>query len=238
MNVVLIVLVAAAAMLFVELFLPARRSPASPAWIARALSLNALQAATAYLGAISWDRWFSVVPPLIELDSALPVQVAAGYGLVTFVYYWWHRARHQVPLLWRWLHRLHHSPSRLEIITSFYKHPLELLANGLLSSALLWLVLGLPAKAVALTVLATGLAELFYHWNVRTPRWLGWFFQRPEMHRVHHQRGVHSSNFSDLPLWDLLFGTFNNPHHDDVVCGFAEEQRLGALLVGRPVREC
>jgi sterol desaturase/sphingolipid hydroxylase (fatty acid hydroxylase superfamily) len=36
--------------------------------------------------------------------------------------------------------------------------------------------------------------------------WLGSVFQRPESHCVHHQEGVHSFNYSDLPLWDMLLG--------------------------------
>ena len=42
-----------------------------------------------------------------------------GYLTITFVYYWWHRARHEHPWLWRYLHQIHHSPARLEIVTSF-----------------------------------------------------------------------------------------------------------------------
>ena len=49
-----------------------------------------------------------------------------GYLVITFVYYWWHRARHEVPILWRCFHQVHHSPQRIEIITSFYKHPVEI----------------------------------------------------------------------------------------------------------------
>src|SRR4029078_8492623 len=75
-----------------------------------------------------------------------------------------------------------------------------------LSSAILYLGVGLGAAAAAGAVLLSGFAELFYHWNVRTPHWLGYLFQRPESHCVHHQEGVHSYNFADLPLWDILFG--------------------------------
>ena len=35
--------------------------------------------------------------------------------------------------------------------------------------------------------------------------------QRPESHSLHHARGVHRHNYSDLPLWDIVFGTFRNP---------------------------
>jgi len=56
---------------------------------------------------------------------------------------------------------------------------------------------------------------------VRTPRWIGYFIQRPEAHCEHHRLGVHGSNYGDLPLWDLLFGTFRNPASFAGDCGFA-----------------
>jgi sterol desaturase/sphingolipid hydroxylase (fatty acid hydroxylase superfamily) len=51
---------------------------------------------------------------------------------------------------------------------------------------------------------------------------------------VHHQEGVHSFNYSDLPLWDMLFGTFRNPRTFDARCGFGieGESRLGEMLLG------
>ena len=103
-----------------------------------------------------------------------------------------------------------------------------------LSSAILYLGVGLGAAAVAGAVLLSGLAELFYHWNVRTPHWLGYLFQRPESHCVHHQEGVHSYNFADLPLWDILFGTFHNPRVAQFRCGFGpgHEHRLAEMLWG------
>jgi len=237
LNVPLTVLTVAAAMLVIEQLTPARDRRWSTNWWLRSCLLNSAQAAVAVLGASTWDVWFGSALFAGQWEGSLLSGVLSGYLLITFVYYWWHRARHSIKPLWTWLHRLHHSPKRIEVITSFYKHPLELVLNGLLSSALLFLVLGLPPSAVALTVLLTGGAELFYHWNIRTPRWLGWFIQRPEMHRVHHERGVHTNNFSDLPLWDALFGTLHNPHTDRVECGFPEEHRLGQLLLGKPVRE-
>jgi sterol desaturase/sphingolipid hydroxylase (fatty acid hydroxylase superfamily) len=237
MNVPLIVVAAGLLMVLVEQIWPAWRRPINPGWLGRGLSLSALQALVAFVGAATWDRWFGHAALVDLSDQTGTVAVAVGYLLVTLVYYWWHRARHVVPPLWRYLHRVHHSPSRIEILTSFYKHPLELLANAVLTSALLYFVLGLPPVLVSATVLLTGLAELIYHWNIRTPRWLGWFFQRPEMHRVHHARGSHTHNFSDLPVWDALFGTLLNPRDDVAVCGFPQEEKLVELLAGKPVVE-
>jgi sterol desaturase/sphingolipid hydroxylase (fatty acid hydroxylase superfamily) len=46
------------------------------------------------------------------------------------------------------------------------------------------------------------------------------------MHRIHHQRGRHYSNCGDLPLWDMLFGTYKNPDRYDGLCGFKTEREL------------
>jgi sterol desaturase/sphingolipid hydroxylase (fatty acid hydroxylase superfamily) len=79
--------------------------------------------------------------------------------------------------------------------------------------------------------------SLFQHFNIRTPRWLGWLIQRPESHAVHHRRGLHAWNYSDLPLWDLLMGTCRNPRTFQGDVGFEGPAALalGPLLVGRDV---
>jgi sterol desaturase/sphingolipid hydroxylase (fatty acid hydroxylase superfamily) len=235
MNTVLIVAAVAACMMVVERIAPGVEQPRSRWWFARVVAFNAVQVGVVWLGAATWDRFLSQWR-LLDGASLGPVAGAAvGYAAITFVYYWWHRARHEVPWLWAHLHQVHHSPARVEVAMSFYKHPLEIAVNALLTSTVLFVVLGLAPATSAAVVAITGVAELVYHWNVRTPRWLGWLFQRPEMHRRHHERGWHRSNYSDLPLWDLLFGTFENPREAPRVCGFADERELRVLdlLLGR-----
>lgn len=237
MNVPLIVLTTGAVLILLEQFADGRSWPRTPWWLARAGLFNAAQAGVAYLGARTWDLLLPHLAPWSLAELGLLPGALTGYLLITFVYYWWHRWRHSSPGLWRWLHQLHHSPQRLEVLTSFYKHPFELLLNGVLSSFILYVALGLSAAQATLAVLFTGLAELFYHANIRTPRWVGWFIQRPEMHCVHHQRDRHASNYSDLPLWDRLFGTYENPATYDGDCGFADQRELLILsmLAGRDV---
>ncbi len=43
---------------------------------------------------------------------------------------------------------------------------------------------------------------------------------------------VHYYNFADLPVWDILFGTFRNPKEFRGECGFETPQdgRIGAML--------
>lgn len=225
-------------MLLAELAQPGRAWPKVAGWWSRAFLLNGCQILSVYLAGFLWDDWMAR-HRLWSADSlGIAGGAAAGYLVITFVYYWWHFWRHRSPFLWRWFHQVHHSPQRIEIITSFYKHPFELIANGVISSAVLYLVVGLGPVAASQAVLLSGVGELFYHWNVRTPYWLGFIIQRPESHCVHHQENLHHYNFADLPLWDMLFGTFRNPAQWDGRCGFgAKESRLGEMLLGRDVNQ-
>jgi sterol desaturase/sphingolipid hydroxylase (fatty acid hydroxylase superfamily) len=187
-----------------------------------------------YLAGVAWDGWMLSRRPW-QATALGPIWGAiAGYLAITFVFYWWHRWRHEFSFLWRWFHQVHHSPQRIEVITSFYKHPLEVVVNSLLSSAIVYFGIGLDPQAAANAVLLSGLAELFYHWNVATPHWLGYIFQRPESHCVHHEEGLHSFNYSDVPLWDMMFGTYRNPRQWNKSCGFGPEgeHRLSEMLAG------
>lgn len=239
MTIAAVVLAAAVVMIAVERAAAGRRWPEAAGWWARAALLNGFQVLAAYWGGRRLEPWFAE-HRLWSADAlGLAGGALAGYFAVTFVYYWWHRLRHENGFLWRWLHQLHHSAQRVEIITSFYKHPLEIAINGVLTSAVLYLFVGLSPSAAAIAVLMTGLAELFYHWNVPTPHWIGYIIQRPESHCVHHEESVHAYNYGDLPVWDMLFGTFKNPRGWEGRCGFGpeNEQRVAELLAGIDVLE-
>ncbi len=60
-------------------------------------------------------------------------------------------------------------------------------------------------------LLATNFFSIFQHANIKTPPWIGYIIQRPESHAVHHAKGIHAFNYSDLPLFDIIFDTFRNP---------------------------
>ena len=98
--------------------------------------------------------------------------------------------------------------------------------------AISYLLLGLNIEAVAWSVLYSSIGEYLYHMNIKTPHAMGYFFQRPEMHKIHHKEGVHYNNFSDLPLWDMLFGTYENPKNIlTTPCGFSEEKEKEFLKI-------
>jgi len=235
MDSVLIVVAVAALLMTFERLAPGSPLPTVRGWWVRTLAINLIQALVVCLGTLTWDRWLPALAWWQAGQLGAGPATALGYLAITFVFYWWHRARHEVPLLWRWLHQVHHSAARIEVATSFYKHPLEILLNSLLTSFILHALLGLSPICASLVVTITGLAELVYHSNLSTPYWLGFVFQRPESHRRHHEIGHHRDNYSDLPLWDILFGTFDNPRRSPHECGFGRERerQLFRMLLGR-----
>ena len=234
MVIFLIVLTVAVVMIVVELYVPGRSWPKVANWWFRAVLLNGVQIGSVFLAGVAWNRWMAGRSLWDAQSLGTSGGAVVGYLTITFIYYWWHRVRHRSDFLWRWFHQVHHSPQRIEIITSFYKHPFEIIINGVLSSLILYCLVGVTAEAASVAVLVTGLAELFYHWNVKTPYVLGFFFQRPESHCVHHQEDSHRYNYADLPLWDMMFGTFYKPRSFEKRCGFGDqrERQLGQMLLG------
>jgi sterol desaturase/sphingolipid hydroxylase (fatty acid hydroxylase superfamily) len=84
----------------------------------------------------------------------------------------------------------------------------------------------------------TTFLAVFQHTNIRTPQWLGYIVQRPESPpSVHHGRGIHHYNYSDLPLFDILFGTFRNPKDFVNDSGFAgaSSRQIPDMLLWRDI---
>jgi sterol desaturase/sphingolipid hydroxylase (fatty acid hydroxylase superfamily) len=229
---------AACLMILFERLFPATKLPVVAGWWFRAILANLVQIAIVVVAGFTWNLWLR--GPSLLHASRWPDAAAAGatYFISTFVFYWWHRVRHESPFWWRFAHQIHHSASRLEIFTAFYKHPLEISLDSVLSAVLVYPLMGCSPFQGALYTVLIAVGEMFYHWNIHTPRWVGTFFQRPESHRIHHQRDRHTKNYADLPLWDFIFGTYANPKHADTVrCGFGHEREtlLLPMLMGKPV---
>ena len=159
-----------------------------------------------------------------------------GFLVADFIGYWLHRLMHRVPVIWRWTHQMHHSAERMDLAGMTYSHPLDTVAVFGLTGLAVGL-LGLSPGAGALAGFLGYFTAVIQHANIRTPRLLGYFIQRPEQHGLHHQRGVHAYNYGNFSLWDLLFGTFRNPAGFPDAYGFWDgaSARVTAMLAGRDV---
>ncbi|MEY6432269.1 sterol desaturase family protein [Thioalkalicoccus limnaeus] len=142
-----------------------------------------------------------------------PAGLIVGVLLFDLWMYWWHRANHEIRLLWR-LHRVHHTDPHMDSTTALRFHPGEILLSTLLN-CLVILALGLGLEGLILYQSSMIAVILFHHSNLRLParidRLLRLVIVPPSMHRVHHSQipTETNSNYGTLlSLWDRLFGTF------------------------------
>lgn len=222
-----------------EVIAPASRNLCDRRWLIYSAGLGALTMLSALtLGYFLEDRIRAHA--LLKVGARWnPLLVGfLSFFLTSFVFYWWHRATHASDLLWRGFHQLHHSARRVEALTAFYAHPMDSAAAVMLSTLSSYWVLGASPAAAAVALALTAGFDLFTHADMRTPRWLGYVLQRPEMHTVHHQYGHHAQNYG-LPLWDILFGTWTNPAERSQHLGFDDEksERLAEMLLWRDVHK-
>lgn len=209
-----------------EVIAPASNANCDKRWRIYAGVLNAANLVVVCAAGFLFQRWITD-HSLLRLGERLDGITASivCFLVASFIAYWGHRFLHASNRLWRWVHQLHHSPKRIEALTAFYIHPFDALQATLLNALVAYGLLGVSGASAGLALIYVTLFNLIAHADLRSPWWLGFFVQRPEMHRIHHERGVHANNYG-LPLWDMLFGTWRNPRHSAVECGFDEDKEL------------
>lgn len=231
-----IMLLLGGCLVLLEHLFPAHPLKPRFSWYIRASIINALQLVVFVGVDAAWARWggtnslFTLGADISPIAGAL-----LAYFIFTLAIYWWHRLRHSSDFVWRVFHQFHHSPQRIQTLTAYYMHPLDMAMSLCISNIILFPLLGLGADAAGWYTLITGFAGFFIHANIRVLRQIGYVFQTPEMHRVHHMSGHHAHNYSDIVWWDMLFGTYCNPRDPVAQCGFDEatEAKVLPLLLGR-----
>jgi len=177
-------------------------------------------------------RWLAL-PPALEWPLA--------FLLLDLSFYWWHRANHRAPLLWRF-HNVHHLDPALDVSTALRFHFVEIALSAAFRVAQV-VVLGLGAGVYWAYELCFQANTLFHHSNVRLPirfeRLLNRVVVTPRMHGIHHsqvEREAMSNYGVLLPWWDRLHRTLrlNVPQRaiEIGVPGYArpDDNRLTALL--------
>ncbi|AYV86672.1 MAG: desaturase [Sylvanvirus sp.] len=223
-----------------ERVFPSRPLPLVKGWWTRVLMINLFQLFTVVLGMFSWEVFLGDARLFHLKDHVSPLTGGViAYLINTWFFYFFHKLRHQIYFFWVYLHQVHHSVQRLEAFASFVKSPLEIVVDSILMCILLYPILGLRAESSIWLSFFSAIGEYIYHMNISTPHWVGYIFQRPESHRLHHLRHKreHCVNYSDLPIWDWLGGTFYNPDYETgqkAICGFLphEEERFMDMIQG------
>lgn len=216
-----------AAMMVAERVWPRRIYPPRPGWHL----VGALFFVMVY--AVSIASSLLIPEDFLRRHRLLPGEelgVAGGivalFTVYSLAHYAYHYACHRFDPMWRVLHQWHHAVPRVDVAASYWGHPLDHFVFITGSNVFKLFILGLDPMAVAIG----GVIEFFYttvsHWNVRTPRWLGWVMLRPEEHVLHHERRRHAGNYGGVPWWDWLFGTYRPAVPHDVPVGFDVEPDL------------
>ena len=168
-----------------------------------------------------------VVPNGAGALSGIPVLAGIALFLVfdDMVQYWWHRASHTLPWLYK-LHRPHHNAEYLSIRVAYRNNLFYyLLMPGLwFSGALIYLGLGwiyAGYVVVKMSVIFAAHSDVRWDEHLYKIKWLSpvmWVVERtistPATHSAHHGKhaddGVtnYKGNFGNLLFfWDVLFGT-------------------------------
>ena len=223
--------------LIIERLKPGRKLPQIKNWYYQAILINLVQLLITLATARLWIEIFGEIS-LFKISNwqSQILQGLFAWFIGTFFFYWWHRVRH-LKGFWLIFHQIHHSPSRIEAITSFYKHPIEILSDAILSALILYPLLGCSMMGAFWYNCFAGIVEYLYHSNIKTPKWFRYFIQTPELHSIHHQFGVHKYNFGDIPIWDRIFGTYKDTTEFAERCGFPKnaENKLKEMLLFKDV---
>ena len=144
-----------------------------------------------------WSGWTGLALDLLILD---------------FWIYFWHRANHLVPLLWRF-HEVHHLDETLDASSALRFHFGEVVLSSVVR-ALVIILLGVSVFSVVVFETLVTMAAIFHHSNIKLPphleKLLSLVIVTPSIHWVHHHavRSDTDSNYSTiLSIWDRLFGS-------------------------------
>ncbi|PWE17493.1 fatty acid hydroxylase [Marinicauda salina] len=226
------------ALMALEALFPARKLPEIRGWRLRGVLFTGLYFVLAGYAPLIWFNWIGHLQMFDLAGAPLVAQVLVGYFALQVIQSAWHRTLHASDTLWRVFHQMHHSQERLDTFGALYFHPFDAVMFTFVASLALTLAGVDPVAGGIIGVGAAWLA-IFTHTNVRTPRWLGYFIARPESHALHHGRGIHAYNYAELPLVDMIFGTFVNPKERVDATGFYDgaSGRIGDMLAFRDVSE-
>ena len=144
------------------------------------------------------------------------------------VQYWFHRAFHRIPWLWRF-HAVHHSAKHLDWIAGSRMHFFEVVLLRAFTTLPMY-VLGFSEPALYAYIFFVYLISVFVHSNLRFRfRWLQHFMATPRFHHWHHgiDKEAIDINFAvHFPILDRLFGTYYLPE---------EKWPTGYGIAGHPV---
>lgn len=233
----LIVLAMYGALMLWEFMLPARALPKVKYWKIKGLIAFLIFFYLSSYLPLLWDGYLGQYQLFNLSFLGTYGGAAAGILIYEFGLYLWHRAIHKNNALWKIFHQMHHSAERIDSYGAFFFSPLDMVGFTFLGSLSFVVIAGFTPEATTLILLITTFLAIFQHSNIKTPVWMGYIVQRPEAHSLHHAKNIHAFNYSDLALFDIIFGTFKNPENHKAETGFYQgaSGRIKDMLLFRDI---
>jgi sterol desaturase/sphingolipid hydroxylase (fatty acid hydroxylase superfamily) len=181
-----------------------RRDTAASLWmgVGNVVVAAAVQGGVAAVFLFAWEH------RVLEIGTGALAWVALFFA-EDFVYYWWHRASHEVRLLWA-AHENHHSSRRYNLSTALRQS-----WTTPVTTVPFYVFLPLLGFHPLMVATQVGVSLLYQFWlHTELVGRLGpfeWLFNSPSHHRVHHGTNLEyldRNHGGILILWDRLFGTF------------------------------
>ena len=176
------------------------------------------------------------IRPLVVTSSLWAV---IAYPIVwDFLYYWFHRAQHAIPGLWR-LHSVHHAIRELNAVNAYHHWTEELFRTLLLLFPLTFLVRITAPEFAYVNVLLVAAGTLIRTQTAFNLGPLNRILADNRMHRIHHslEERHFDRNFGQTMLWDQAFGTAYFPRRDEWPAvglpGRSETQTVADYLLAR-----
>lgn len=172
-------------------------------------------------------EWASGIRSVIASQPVL-LQFVEIMFFTDLVQYWFHRAFHEVPWLWRF-HAVHHSARHMDWIAGSRMHLFEIILLRAFTTIPMY-ALGFSEAALYGYIFFVYLLSVFVHSNLRFhfgP--LQYVLATPRFHHWHHgieKEAININYAVHFPLLDRLFGTYHMP---------GDEWPEGYGIAGHPV---
>lgn len=176
------------------------------------------------VGAIAAVTGAPRAPHGVVSDWPFAAQLALFVVTHDLYIYWFHRAQHRVPLLWR-LHEAHHSAREIDWIAGSRSHALEITINQTIEVAVM-VLLGASTEVMLYKGAISVVSGMWIHANLDLRLgWLSYVINGPELHRWHHaiDYAPPGKNYATkFAIWDYLFGTADRRPGKPAGYGLAE----------------
>lgn len=148
------------------------------------------------------------------------VSIVFTFMIVEFVYYWYHRLSHTMPILWT-IHHTHHSSPWFNIFTSGRLNWMGKFVSVFFYIPLV--ILGFSPTLITASLAISLIYQIFLHTEMvgNLGFMEGLFFNTPSAHRVHHgsnEKYLDRNYGGMLIIYDRIFGTYI-PENEKVFYG-------------------